>query len=189
MAGAVLVDSNSLSPDADSTLSLWPPSIYETAQYAYPASLPFRHTIPWWPSSVYESAQNSNPAPTALSLTISSDHSSHDGAREKDHDGESAGLNIEKERILNRVKSQKTTLRCLICVDQPEFRGKYAQRNLNRHMEKHNPIGTVRDTRHIRCGQPGCNCKFGREDALLVHLRRSHPELNTPPAKKRKRDD
>ncbi|KAH6878566.1 hypothetical protein BKA58DRAFT_97986 [Alternaria rosae] len=88
-----------------------------------------------------------------------------------------------------KAVKKKTSLRCSVCVDKPPFTGQYAQRNLNRHMEKHGTCAESRSERHIRCGQPGCTSTFGREDALLVHLRRSHPELNTPPAKKRKREE
>jgi hypothetical protein len=80
-------------------------------------------------------------------------------------------------------------LHCRVCVDK-SFTGQYAQRNLNRHMERfHSTCAASDDGKHIRCQQPGCTSTFGRPDALLVHLRRSHPELNTPPPKKRKRAD
>ncbi|KAF1833039.1 hypothetical protein BDW02DRAFT_553449 [Decorospora gaudefroyi] len=74
---------------------------------------------------------------------------------------------------------------CTVC--KKPFKGQYAQRNRTRHMERFHPACTA--SGDIPCSQPGCASTFGRSDALIVHLRRSHPELNTPAAKKRKRTD
>ncbi|KAI0571222.1 hypothetical protein Alg130_10962 [Pyrenophora tritici-repentis] len=71
-------------------------------------------------------------------------------------------------------------LHCSQCHDTV-FTGYCARRNYNRHMERHH-----KEAKSIRCDKPECAKTFGRKDALLVHLRRSHPELDVPPAKKRR---
>jgi hypothetical protein len=77
--------------------------------------------------------------------------------------------------------------RCPICVGKP-FTGQYAQRNLARHMENHKQEKTAGPDgiSNNKCRQPGCTSTFRRDDALLVHMRRAHPDLDIPPAKKRK---
>jgi len=164
-------------PSGDYAFDAWPPSIYEAAQYAYPGFLPYRQpTNPPFEPTVH-------PVGESYDSVGGSDSAIDDaGPSTFDHGRGHGGL---KPKSANK----KTSLRCLVCVEKPLFTGQYAQRNLNRHMEKHKACTGARSNRHIRCGQPGCASTFGREDALLVHLRRSHPELNTPPAKKRKRED
>ncbi|KAH7068472.1 hypothetical protein FB567DRAFT_249600 [Paraphoma chrysanthemicola] len=79
-------------------------------------------------------------------------------------------------------------LPCPICVNKAPFTGVYAHRNLNRHMESmHAPCASADGVKHIRCSFQECDKTFRREDARLVHERRSHPELNRPPPSKRKR--
>ncbi|KAH7379290.1 hypothetical protein DE146DRAFT_637724 [Phaeosphaeria sp. MPI-PUGE-AT-0046c] len=53
----------------------------------------------------------------------------------------------------------------------------------------HAPCASSDGLRQIRCGYHNCDRTFRREDARLVHERKSHPELNRPPAAKRKRSD
>jgi len=201
-------------PSAEYALNLWSPSLYQAAQYAYPASLPLRqlHNIPsvdretppgesWQsPNTVVPSHREDNQSHVQSwmngmsqlhrgsvfemsPLDRGSSSTLDDAGPPVSGDGKAHGCTKPK------AANKKTSLRCLICADGTSFTGQYAQRNLNRHMEKHNSCGGASSRRHIRCGQPGCTSAFGREDALLVHLRRSHPELNTPPAKKRKRDE
>ncbi|KAH7372267.1 hypothetical protein BKA66DRAFT_572389 [Pyrenochaeta sp. MPI-SDFR-AT-0127] len=80
------------------------------------------------------------------------------------------------------------TLDCPLCHNP--YTGQYAQRNLHRHMEsKHSSRASSDGAKHIRCNVEGCRSTFGRDDALLLHTRRSHPETNPPQAKKRKRTD
>lgn len=202
------------SPSEGYTAYLWPPSIHEAAQYVYQAASPSRQPDnvrfedlmitaeePWRlphaaPRSYRDREQNiellqANRLPPAYGgrsflagdLGIASS-SLIEGVvpppinHLNDHE-------YDSPQIVNKTK----TLRCLICVDNPTFTGQYAQRNLTRHMEKHSPCTGTDSGRHIRCGQPGCMSTFARPDALLIHLRRSHPELNTPPPKKRKREE
>jgi hypothetical protein len=141
-------------------------------------------------SSLYPSYSRS------FSLTVPPADISLDGLFESDRGERSAGLvNKEEEPAReqpghSQSQDERVPFGCSICVDKPRFTGQYAQRNLNRHMENHHSTAKLaRSGRHIRCGQPGCTSTFGREDALLVHLRRSHPELSMPPRKRRKRLD
>ncbi|KAF2028125.1 hypothetical protein EK21DRAFT_70481, partial [Setomelanomma holmii] len=71
-------------------------------------------------------------------------------------------------------------LPCPLCPDRP-FTGVWAHRNLSRHMEN------LHGVKHLPCGHEDCPRTFRREDARLVHERRSHPELNRPPPTRRKR--
>ncbi|OAL07254.1 hypothetical protein IQ06DRAFT_341993 [Phaeosphaeriaceae sp. SRC1lsM3a] len=75
---------------------------------------------------------------------------------------------------------------CHLCHRQ--YTGTWAHRNLTRHMESvHAPCSSSTGQKQIRCGFDGCDRTFRREDARLVHERRSHPELNRPPPAKRRR--
>ncbi|KAF1842734.1 uncharacterized protein K460DRAFT_287456, partial [Cucurbitaria berberidis CBS 394.84] len=85
--------------------------------------------------------------------------------------------------------SNTQTLTCPRCPNK-QYTGNWAHRNLLRHLEnKHSDLEFPNGVKHIRCNQEGCDSVFGRNDARLVHERRSHPELDTPPPKKRKRTD
>ena len=178
---------------------LWPPSIYEAAQHRYPVSIlddiasksnstshstmPHRSSLPNYSRSLPILPRDTS----AQNKLISEDRPD----RSKNSDGLDKGEKIARkpQPEHSQPHGQSDTLRCLVCVDKPQFTGRYAQRNFNRHMEKHSPCSGWPSRRHIRCRQPGCTSTFGREDALLVHLRRSHPEMDTPPAKKKKRVD
>ncbi|KAF1848839.1 uncharacterized protein K460DRAFT_81536 [Cucurbitaria berberidis CBS 394.84] len=84
-------------------------------------------------------------------------------------------------------KSSYISLVCPKCPDK-RYTGTWAHRNLNRHMESvHSPYMSPDGLRMFRCEAEGCNVSFRRADALLVHERRSHPELNRPPPRKKKR--
>ncbi|CAI9629520.1 unnamed protein product [Alternaria burnsii] len=198
-------------PSEEIAAYIWPPSVYEAAQDVYLASLPPRnsqlpidhHTISvgesWQPSlaatSCYSDRRRHLEQQQVSSMNIPdgrylSTWNSTDLGPESTTGNPTPPTSDtanNKEDNSSNITSDKSSLRCSVCVDKPLFTGQYAQRNLNRHMARHEPCLGQRSNRHIRCEQPGCTSTFGREDALLVHLRRSHPELNTPPAKKRKR--
>ncbi|KAL1795240.1 hypothetical protein ACET3X_007056 [Alternaria dauci] len=201
--------SNSLPPE-DLAAYIWPPSVYEAAQNVYLTSLPPRHPYipvgyhtmsvgePWQPSLAATSSY-SDRSRHLEQLQVNSRNGpdsggllglSYTGLRQDSTTGNPtppASDTANDRDTSSHIVNDKSSLRCLVCLDKPAFTGQYAQRNLNRHMAKHEPCVGQGNNRHIRCEQPGCTSTFGREDALLVHLRRSHPELNTPPAKKRKR--
>jgi hypothetical protein len=83
--------------------------------------------------------------------------------------------------------NENRTLSCHLCTDK-QYTGVWAHRNLMRHMESaHAPSSSTDGGKHLRCGHVNCDRTFRREDARLVHERRSHPELNRPPPTKRKR--
>jgi len=76
---------------------------------------------------------------------------------------------------------------CSLCPDKL-FTGVWAQRNLNRHLEAvHAPYSSHDGVKHFRCSMGECSRTFRRNDARLVHERRSHPELNRAPATRRKK--
>lgn len=78
---------------------------------------------------------------------------------------------------------------CPLCPNK-QYTGAWAHRNLTRHMEAmHAPCASSTGLKQIKCSLNGCGRTFRRDDARLVHERRSHPELNRPPAAKRKRSD
>ncbi|KAF2831785.1 hypothetical protein CC86DRAFT_367060 [Ophiobolus disseminans] len=78
-------------------------------------------------------------------------------------------------------------LTCPLCTDK-RYTGVWAHRNLTRHMERvHAPSCSVGGVRHFPCSRGDCERTFRREDARLVHERRSHPELNRPPPTKRRK--
>ncbi|KAF2133054.1 hypothetical protein P153DRAFT_283779, partial [Dothidotthia symphoricarpi CBS 119687] len=80
---------------------------------------------------------------------------------------------------------RRKTRPCPYCPEK-KYTGEYAHRNWMRHMEnKHNPSTSADGLPMLPCRCPGCGRSFQRTDARLVHERRSHPELNTPPAMKR----
>jgi hypothetical protein len=83
--------------------------------------------------------------------------------------------------------NESRTLSCHLCIDK-QYTGVWAHRNLMRHMESaHAPSSSTDGGKHLPCGDVKCDRTFRREDARLVHERRSHPELNRPPPTKRKR--
>ncbi|CAA9964461.1 hypothetical protein PTMSG1_07820 [Pyrenophora teres f. maculata] len=194
----------------------WPPSVYQAAQYSYHAPLTFRRrdsevagpsasTGEIWPTtqtvttSSYSSQILSPTLPQMVSsqrfyvpnpytiteyIDTPSQHPSLDPnvfteTAENRHDRIPLRRRPSGE---GRPKSEGDDVQGLYCslCDDISFTGYYARRNYNRHMERH------KDPKSIRCDKPECAKTFGRKDALLVHLRRSHPELDVPPAKKRK---
>ncbi|KAH8732636.1 hypothetical protein GQ44DRAFT_696209 [Phaeosphaeriaceae sp. PMI808] len=82
---------------------------------------------------------------------------------------------------------KKGALLCPLCPDR-QYNGEWAHRNLTRHMERvHAPCSSTDGVRLFICSHGECDKTFKREDARLVHERKSHPELNRPPPTKRKR--
>ncbi|KAF2800007.1 hypothetical protein K505DRAFT_332038 [Melanomma pulvis-pyrius CBS 109.77] len=77
-------------------------------------------------------------------------------------------------------EDQTLTLFCSQCINS--YTGKYAPRNLDRHVK----------SKHVNPVKPCCNvCHkvYGRNDAVLKHQRDHHPELNLSPPIPRKKSD
>ena len=70
-----------------------------------------------------------------------------------------------------QVPEEKGELFCNLCANK--FAGEYAKGNLSRHKRQKHGDGEQSYT----CQVAGCMKSFKRQDALLKHNRRSHPEL------------
>lgn len=125
------------------------------------------------------------------------DYFHNDHTEEHDDDSQHTGslqyhLIKTKSRTNCRTPHSDETRKAEVCPLCPnkQYTGVWAHRNLMRHMETmHAPCASSTGLKQIRCSFDGCDRTFRREDACLVHERRSHPELNRPPAAKRKRSD
>ncbi|OAL44158.1 hypothetical protein IQ07DRAFT_254182 [Pyrenochaeta sp. DS3sAY3a] len=146
--------------------------------------------------------QTTSGNPNRNSLSSFSGSSSHGSLCSRSHDslqyhliGASTGGPLETRSAAKRHltpessrSSQATsnnddeqTKSCPICKDT-SYRGNDARRNLNRHMENKHPTGGAKQYLCKECGST-----FSRNDAFLVHARRSHPEMDVPAAKPRKK--